>query len=47
MRKRKMVDDVFCVGAVDWNHRLFDSLIPLPDGTSYRGGARPGKEVGN
>ncbi|NLB60636.1 MAG: FprA family A-type flavoprotein [Lentisphaerae bacterium] len=23
------------VGAVDWNRRLFDSLIPLPDGTSY------------
>ena len=23
------------MGAVDWNRRLFDSLIPLPDGTSY------------
>jgi len=23
------------VGAVHWNRRLFDSLIPLPDGTSY------------
>jgi flavorubredoxin len=23
------------VGAVDWSRRLFDSLIPLPDGTSY------------
>jgi flavorubredoxin len=23
------------LGAVDWNRRLFDSLIPLPDGTSY------------
>jgi flavorubredoxin len=23
------------VGAVDWDRRLFDSLIPLPDGTSY------------
>jgi flavorubredoxin len=20
---------------VDWDRRLFDSLIPLPDGTSY------------
>jgi flavorubredoxin len=27
--------DIYCVGAVDWNRRLFDSLIPLPDGTSY------------
>ena len=26
---------VFSVGAVDWDRRLFDSLIPLPDGTSY------------
>jgi flavorubredoxin len=23
------------VGAVDWDRRLFDSLIPLPEGTSY------------
>jgi flavorubredoxin len=23
------------VGAVDWDGRLFDSLNPLPDGTSY------------
>ncbi len=23
------------MGAVDWNRRLFDSLIPLPEGTSY------------
>jgi flavorubredoxin len=26
---------IFQVGAVDWDRRLFDSLIPLPDGTSY------------
>jgi len=26
---------VYFVGANDWNRRLFDSLIPLPDGTSY------------
>ncbi len=23
------------VGAIDWDRRLFDSLVPLPDGTSY------------
>jgi flavorubredoxin len=23
------------VGAIDWDRRLFDDLIPLPDGTSY------------
>lgn len=27
--------DIYFVGAVDWDRRLFDSLIPLPDGTSY------------
>lgn len=27
--------DVFFVGALDWDRRLFDELIPLPDGTSY------------
>jgi len=27
--------DIYCVGAIDWDRRLFDSLIPLPDGTSY------------
>ena len=28
-------DSVYWVGAADWNRRLFDALIPLPDGTSY------------
>ena len=23
------------MGAIDWDRRLFDSLVPLPDGTSY------------
>ncbi|HOJ15831.1 MAG TPA: FprA family A-type flavoprotein [Caldisericia bacterium] len=27
--------NIFSVGAIDWNRRLFDELIPLPDGTSY------------
>ncbi|MBN2621639.1 FprA family A-type flavoprotein [candidate division WOR-3 bacterium] len=26
---------VYCVGAIDWDRRLFDELIPLPDGTTY------------
>ncbi len=26
---------VYSVGAIDWDRRLFDALIPLPDGTSY------------
>lgn len=35
MEAKKICDGVFWVGAVDWDRRLFDSLIPLPDGTSY------------
>lgn len=35
MNKRRLKDNVFLLGAVDWNRRLFDSLVPLPDGTSY------------
>ncbi|OGV60481.1 MAG: MBL fold hydrolase [Lentisphaerae bacterium RIFOXYA12_FULL_48_11] len=35
MKGRKINDNVCWVGAADWNRRLFDSLVPLPDGTSY------------
>ena len=28
-------DGIHWVGAIDWDRRLFDELIPLPDGTSY------------
>jgi len=35
MKPRKIRNGVQWMGAVDWNRRLFDSLIPLPDGTSY------------
>jgi len=35
MKKRKIRENVFWLGAIDWDRRLFDSLIPLPDGTSY------------
>ncbi len=35
MRPREIRPGVYSVGVVDWDRRLFDSLIPLPDGTSY------------
>ncbi|HEX7342748.1 MAG TPA: FprA family A-type flavoprotein, partial [bacterium] len=35
MNPRKIKDNIFWVGAVDWDRRLFDSLMPLPTGTSY------------
>jgi len=35
MSSRKLQSDVYSVGAIDWDRRLFDELIPLPEGTSY------------
>ena len=35
MKPRKIREGVFWMGALDWERRLFDALIPLPDGTSY------------
>lgn len=35
MEMRKIKNNINWLGAVDWNRRLFDSLVPLPDGTSY------------
>ena len=32
---RELKPGVYAVGAIDWDRRLFDELIPLPDGTSY------------
>lgn len=33
--KRELKSNIYSVGAIDWDRRLFDELIPLPDGTSY------------
>jgi len=35
MTIREIKSYVYSVGAIDWDRRLFDELIPLPDGTSY------------
>jgi len=35
MKQREITSGVLWVGAEDWDRRLFDALIPLPDGTSY------------
>lgn len=32
---RKIIDNIYEVGAIDWDRRLFDELIPLPQGTTY------------
>lgn len=35
MTINQVTRDIFFVGAIDYKRRLFDELIPLPDGTSY------------
>ena len=35
MPVREINPRVHSIGAIDWDRRLFDELIPLPDGTSY------------
>ena len=35
MHKRQIKEKIYWLGAIDWDRRLFDSLIPLPDGTTY------------
>jgi flavorubredoxin len=35
MQIRTIRDRIDWLGAIDWDQRLFDALIPLPDGTSY------------
>jgi len=35
MSIREIKKGIHFVGAIDWDRRLFDELIPLPDGTSY------------
>jgi flavorubredoxin len=35
MPAREFAPGIYSVGALDWDRRLFDGLIPLPQGTSY------------
>jgi len=44
MKPRKIKDGIYWVGAVDWDRRLFDDLIPLPDGTSYNAYLTQGRD---
>lgn len=44
MKARKISADIWALGAIDWDRRLFDSLVPLPDGTSYNAYLVRGKE---
>ena len=44
MPLREIKENIWYVGAIDWDRRLFDSLIPLPEGTSYNAYLIKGKE---
>jgi flavorubredoxin len=44
MSAREIIPDLYWVGANDWDRRLFDELIPLPQGTSYNAYLLRGKE---
>ncbi|MFW6262974.1 MAG: FprA family A-type flavoprotein [Thermotogota bacterium] len=35
MAIKKIKEDIYNIGAIDWDRELFDELIPLPEGTSY------------
>lgn len=41
---RKISENIRAIGIVDWHRRVFDSLIPLPDGTSYNSYVVQGSE---
>ncbi len=32
---KKISDGIYNVGAIDWDRKLFDEIVPLPQGTSY------------
>lgn len=35
MKPRKIIEGVHWMGSIDWDRRIFDVLIPIPEGTSY------------
>jgi len=41
---RELKSNIYSVGAIDWDRRLFDELVPLPDGTSYNAYLVKGRE---
>jgi flavorubredoxin len=44
MKPRTLADGVQMLAILDWDRRLFDALIPLPDGTSYNAYLVQGRE---
>jgi len=44
MSVRKIKEDIYAVGAIHWDRKTFDDLIPLPDGTTYNSYLVKGRE---
>ena len=44
MAIKKIVENVINVGVEHWDREIFDSLIPLPDGTTYNSYVIKGSE---
>ena len=44
MAIREIKGGVFSIGVIDWDRRIFDELIPLPNGTSYNAYLIKGRE---
>ena len=35
VKKKQIASHVFWVGSIDWQRRLFDGMLPIPEGTTY------------
>ncbi len=44
MKPKTLCEGVQWMGTIDWDRRLFDALVPLPDGTSYNAYLVQGKD---
>lgn len=45
MIAREISERVHCIATIDWDARMFDALVPLPDGTSYNAYVVRGSEA--
>ncbi len=45
MKRKEFEKGVYWMGAVDWDRRVFDALIPTPEGTSYNSWLMVGRDA--
>lgn len=44
MAVRQVCEQIYSIGVIDWDRRIFDELVPLPEGTSYNSYLLKGSE---